>query len=44
MTYKPVIEYDAYYKISLEKEQFGRLRKTLVHIHTPISHDYRMLS
>lgn len=44
MEYKSIIEYDAYNKISAEKEQYGRLRKTLVHIHTSISHDYRMLS
>ncbi|MBA2796298.1 hypothetical protein [Streptococcus porcinus] len=32
----------AYRKISDEKNKFGSYRKTLFHVHTPESHDYRL--
>lgn len=32
----------AYRKISNEKNKFGSYRKTLFHVHTPESHDYRL--
>ena len=38
-------ELESVYKaICSTKEQYGKYRKTLFHLHTPASHDYRMLS
>lgn len=40
-TYGEIIE--AYNHIKGTRDNFGFPRKTLFHIHTPASHDYRML-
>lgn len=40
---KVVLEYEAYKKIKKKKDCYGYLRKTLIHVHTPSSYDYRLL-
>lgn len=35
---------NAYNKIVLTKEKYGRYRKCLFHLHTPVSHDYQLKS
>lgn len=39
-TYEEVVE--AYKKIKKENDKFGKLRKTIFHVHTPASYDYRL--
>ena len=40
---KVVLEYEAYKKKKKKKDCYGYLRKTLIHVHTPSSYDYRLL-
>ena len=41
---KVVLEYEAYKKIKKKEDCYGYLRKTLIHVHTPSSYDYKLLS
>ena len=34
--------HEVYQRIKAEKERYGRLRKTLFHIHTPFSYDFSL--